>query len=270
MTDPRTPAPATGYRLERFELRPSERLLLRSGEPIRIGGRAFDMLLALAERADRVVGKRELMDVVWPRLVVEENNLQAQIVALRKLLGPAAIATVPGRGYRLTLAVEALRAPRAPDASPESAQPVAAETTKPAPSRHNLPRSVEALIGRDRELSQLQGLVAEHRLITVTGPGGVGKSRLVIDASWASLERFADGVWLVELAALADGGLVPSAITAALGIAVPPPAEPLATLTRQLGERSVLLVLDNCEHVIDAVAATLDAVLSAAPTRTRS
>jgi predicted ATPase/DNA-binding winged helix-turn-helix (wHTH) protein len=251
---------APSYCFDRYELRPGERVLLADGAPVRLGGRAFDMLVVLAERHDRVVSKHELMDLVWPNLVVEENNLQAQIVALRKLMGPAAIATVPGRGYRLTLAVAIKEAPPAVSASP---QPMPASTL-PA-SRHNLRRSVEALIGRESELTQLQTLVAAHRLVTVTGPGGVGKSRLVLDAAWTLVNAFPGGVWLVELASLADSALVPSAITAALGIAVAPSQDPLTALTTQIGDGALLIVLDNCEHVVDAVASMLEALLSAAP-----
>lgn len=254
MTDP---SPAPSYRFERFELRLAERVLYADGQPVKLGGRAFDVLAALVERCDRVVGKRELMDLVWPKLVVEENNLQVQVMALRKLMGPTAIATVPGRGYRLTLAVEA------PGTSPDAAAELP-PSPRPA-NRHNLPRSVEALIGRERKLSQLLELIASHRLVTVTGPGGVGKSRLVVDAAWACVDRFADGVWLVELASLADSSLVPSAITTALGISVPPSADPRAELVRQIGDRKLLIVLDNCEHVIDVVASLLDAVLAGAP-----
>ena len=95
------------------EIRPAERLLLVGGQPVALGARAFDVLLALAERRDRVVSKNELLDLAWPGLVVEENNLSVQISALRKVLGPAAIATVTGRGYRLALAE-----PRAADRAP--------------------------------------------------------------------------------------------------------------------------------------------------------
>jgi predicted ATPase/DNA-binding winged helix-turn-helix (wHTH) protein len=265
MTDARPPSPAPGYRFDRFELRPAERALRADGQPVRLGGRAFDMLVALVERHDRVVGKHELMDLVWPKLVVEENNLQAQVVALRKLIGPEAIATVPGRGYRFTLAVETAGAPPAVIGPSGAREPAAEPASAPAPNRHNLPRSVETLIGRSRELEQVQELIAAHRLVTVTGPGGVGKSRLVIDAAWASVDRFADGVWLVALAALADPALVPSAVTNALRIAVAPSEEPLAALMQQLGDRRLLIVLDNCEHVVDAAASMLEAVLSAAP-----
>ncbi|MGZ9074179.1 MAG: ATP-binding protein [Burkholderiaceae bacterium] len=257
--------PAQGYRFDRYELWPAERVLLADGVPVKCGGRAFDMLVALLARHDRVVSKSELMDLVWPNLIVEENNLQAQIVALRKIMGPAAIATVPGRGYRLTLGVESVGAPPVDAFSTEHQRSVAELSSAPPQNRHHLPRSVEALIGRERELAQLQTLVAAHRLVTVTGPGGVGKSRLVIEAAWSFVNRFVDGVWLVELAALADPALVPTAITTALGIAVAPSENPLSALTRQLGNGKLLIVLDNCEHVVDAVASVLESVLSATP-----
>jgi DNA-binding winged helix-turn-helix (wHTH) protein len=94
------------YRFAPYLLQPDRRLLAGVDGPLKLGGRAFDMLLALVERRDRTVSQDELMDLVWPRLVVEENNLQVQVMALRKLLGHAAIATVPGRGYRFTLPVD--------------------------------------------------------------------------------------------------------------------------------------------------------------------
>jgi len=263
MPEEQASPPAPNWKFDRFELRPAERVLSVDGQPVKLGGRAFDILVALVERRDRVVSKRELMDLVWPKLVVEENNLQAQMVALRKLMGPAAIATVPGRGYRLTLNVET--AGTLPAVAEAERQRPTAERSSAPPRQHNLPRGVEALIGRDRELAQLLALIAVPRLVTVTGPGGVGKSRLVIEAGWASGARFDDGVWLVELAALSDAALVPSAITAALGIAVPPAVDALPTLVRQLGDRSLLLILDNCEHVIAAVASVLEAVLAATP-----
>jgi len=104
-------------RFGNVEVRPSTRELLLDGIPAKLGARAFDVLLALVERRDRVVGKNELLEVVWPGMVVEENNLQVQVSMLRKLLGPQAIATIPGRGYRFTLKPEYLAVrPAAPSA----------------------------------------------------------------------------------------------------------------------------------------------------------
>jgi DNA-binding winged helix-turn-helix (wHTH) protein len=147
-----------------FEVQPGARQLLVEGVPAKLGARAFDVLLALIERRDRVVGKDELLDLVWPGLVVEENNLQVQISALRKLLGPHAVATIPGRGYRFTVLLGA-----------DEAAPAAASTTTP----HGLPQQRTRFIGRERELNELRGMLAGGaRLVTVTGAGGSGKTRL--------------------------------------------------------------------------------------------
>jgi DNA-binding winged helix-turn-helix (wHTH) protein len=93
---------ARSYRFGQVEVKPSERQLLVEGRPAAVGARAFDVLLALIDHRDRVVTKDELLDMVWPGLVVEENNLQVQVSTLRKVLGAQAVATVPGRGYRFT------------------------------------------------------------------------------------------------------------------------------------------------------------------------
>ncbi len=96
----------TVYRFGRFELQPTRRQLVADGRPVGLGQRAFDVLHALVQRRERLVTKSELLDIVWPGVVVEENNLQVQISALRKLLGPQAIATIPGRGYRFTAVID--------------------------------------------------------------------------------------------------------------------------------------------------------------------
>lgn len=143
---------STGYSVKEFEIRPAERrVLTRAGEVLPIGARAFDLLLVLIEQRDRVVGKDELLSRVWPGVVVEENNLTVQISALRKLLGAEAIATVPGRGYRFTMAVsEPL--PAASATAPAAAKAPSAESPPPAgrPSIAVLPfevRSEDVAIG---------------------------------------------------------------------------------------------------------------------------
>ena len=138
-------------------------------------------------------------------------------------------------------------------------------TIVPAIARDNLPRNLPALIGRDRELAQLRALIAANRLVTVTGSGGVGKTRLVIEAGAACLGEFVAGVWLVEFASLADASLVPSAVTSALGMEVPATRTPAEVLVSRLREQQILLVLDNCEHVVGAVATLLESLLAAAP-----
>jgi predicted ATPase/DNA-binding winged helix-turn-helix (wHTH) protein len=236
----------------RFMIRPAERRLLLDGKPVVLGGRAFDLLLALTERRDRVVSKNELLDVVWAGRVVEENNLQVQISTLRRALGPQAIATVPGRGYQFT-------------AVPEGAQ---AGGTALAPaairdrSQDNLPESTSTLYGRDGDLAALLTLLGSHRLVTLTGAGGIGKSTLALAVARAERERWDDGVWLIELAPVADPALVPAVVAQALGILLAGRKAPRDEVADALRSRKLLLLLDNCEHLLVAVTEFADTVLA--------
>jgi non-specific serine/threonine protein kinase len=137
---------APAYRFASFELRPKQRQLLADGHPVALGDRAFDVLLALVERGGQLVTKDELLALVWPNLVVEENNLQVQVSTLRKVLGVGAIATVAGRGYRLTLEIE--------PASESSSPPVA--------KRHNLPQLLTSFIGHEDDLDEYAILLARR------------------------------------------------------------------------------------------------------------
>lgn len=253
-----------------FRLVPDQRLLTVDDKPLKLGGRAFDTLLALVERRDRTVSKHELLDVVWPRLVVEENNLQVQIVALRKLLGHPAIATVPGRGYRFTLPVE-VEGPRSDDrsaatgsvataAAPEAAASVAREPS----SASNVPNQRGALYGRDDDMLRVQALLAPHRAVTIAGAGGVGKTRLAQAVAGAARNEFPGGVCWVELAAVADDALVPAAVAHALGMQVGDGRDATEAVLSMISERRLLLVLDNCEQVLKGVSAFVDAAIAAA------
>jgi predicted ATPase/DNA-binding winged helix-turn-helix (wHTH) protein len=245
------------YRFDRYELRPGERVLLADGNPVKLGGRAFDMLVALLERHDRVVSKRELMDLVWPKLVVEENNLQAQVMALRKIMGPAAIATVPGRGYRLTLAVRT-----------EGGAATDFATATPAvapPRRTNLPAHLPPIFGREEDAAALRVLVHEHALVSIVGAGGIGKTRLAQALVAELAGDFPDGAWMVELASLADPALVASAVARVVGISLPAERAPIDVVASVLRTQRMLLVLDSCEHLIDGVVALVDAVRRVAP-----
>ncbi|HEU5293392.1 MAG TPA: winged helix-turn-helix domain-containing protein [Burkholderiaceae bacterium] len=249
----------------RFELQPEQRRLLRDGVPLPIGARAFDVLLALAERRDRLVTKSELLELVWPDVVVEENNLQVQISSLRKLLGPEAIATVPGRGYRFVARLRDL-----PAVPPHPAEPSGVRGSEPSPSMPvpaattNLPATIPALLGRDDGLHLLGALVESHRLVTVVGAGGIGKSRLAQAVAHARIGCWPDGVWIVELSGLADSELLPHAVAQPLGLNVPE-GDAFHALADALAQREMLLVLDNCEHLVDPVATLVDCMLKAAP-----
>jgi predicted ATPase/DNA-binding winged helix-turn-helix (wHTH) protein len=236
---------------DRFTIRPAERRLLVDGKSAELGGRAFDLLLTLVEQRDRVVGKNELLDLVWPGRVVEENNLQVQISALRRILGAQAIATIPGRGYRFTVVPQSAQA-----LAPASASMATADR-----SQGNLPESASILYGRDDELAALLALLRSHRLVTLIGAGGIGKSTLALAAARAERGRWDDGVWLIELAPVADPALVPVAVAQALGIQLAGQKEPVDEVADALRSRRLLLLLDNCEHLLAAVTKFADTLL---------
>jgi len=235
-----------------FRLDPVRRVLLNDGVPVRIGPRATSLLLVLVERRRSVVSKAELFDLVWPGLVVEENNLQQHISALRKLFGPQAIVTVPGRGYLFALAPEGepltALGPAPDPAAKLDVVPAAAPPMRPTPLPANVP-----LIGRETERGELLACVRAHAVVTVVGPGGIGKTRLALAVAHACQADFAGGVWLTDLSVLTDGGQVAATVAHALGIVLP--AEPAAvgahaaTMAAALRGQDLLLVLDMCERL---------------------
>src|SRR5215207_9105281 len=186
-----SPAPegSGGIAFGRFRVLPHRRELLADGQPVKLGGRAFDVLLALIEARGAVVSKDALMTRVWPDRIVEENNLQAHIVALRKAFEAERdlIRTVSGRGYQFTGEISLLQA--RPDERADAG--VGARESLPAT---NLPQPVSELIGRDDELDEILNLSTAHRLVTLTGAGGIGKTRLSFEAARHLQSRFANGV----------------------------------------------------------------------------
>jgi non-specific serine/threonine protein kinase len=218
------------YRFGAFELQLDERRLLKDGAPVSLRPRALDLLAFMVERAGHLVTKDELLEHVWPRVVVEDAVVHVQVSALRKILGNDSIATISGQGYRFALSV------RKGAALP----------------KHNLPSQLTSFIGREQEIAQLEELVISNRLTTLTGAGGVGKTRLALQVAGKLLDQFVDGVWLVELAALSDAGLVIQSVAQILGIKELP-GKPLSeTLSDHLASKQVLLVLDNAEHLLGA------------------
>ncbi len=252
------------YRFGRFELQSTQRQLVADGRPVGLGQRAFDVLHALIERRERLVTKNELLDIVWRGVVVEENNLQVQISALRKLLGPQVIATIPGRGYRFTAALDG-----AADVGQTPAMaipvPAAMPSSPPVAPQTNLPTELPVLYGRDSDLAALCTLIDAHGLVTVVGAGGIGKSRLAQAVAHAQVGRWPDGAWMVELAGLSDPALLPNAVAQVLHITLTGQGDALEALVVGMARRTALLVLDNCEHMLDAVAALVQAVQKNAP-----
>jgi predicted ATPase/DNA-binding winged helix-turn-helix (wHTH) protein len=226
-----------------FRLFPAQQLLLEGESPVRLGSRARDLLIALIEQAGQVITKEALNARVWPNIVVEEGSLRVHVAALRKALrdgkeGRRYIANVPGRGYSFVGKVVATDEPDpAADAPPE-----------PVP-----PLSMARLFGRAEVVEILSNRLAQQRLITITGPGGIGKTSVALAVADRMGAGVADGVCIVDFAPLADSKLVPTALASALGIGVLS-ENPLPSLMALLRSRDMLIVLDNCEHVIDAAA----------------
>ena len=243
-----------------FRLDLARRELLARGVPVTLGQRALDVLVCLVRRHGQLVTKDELLTEVWPRVVVEENNLQVQISALRKIFqaagdGERYLVTVAGRGYRFVAPVRAPGAAAAADS--------AAGRQRPAPSG-NLPEPLTALIARDAELEALTAQLSAHRLVTLTGAGGVGKTRLAIALGKAMMPAFADGVWFVELAPVGDRQLVLPVVAEALRASVGVMGK-LGDLADALKNRQLLLILDNCEHVLAETSRIVETLLHACP-----
>ncbi len=194
-----------------YRLFPGQRLLLEGDKPVRLGSRALDMLIALVEHPGEVVGRDELMARVWPNTHVDEGNLKFQISALRRTLGGGNryLLNVPGRGYSFVAPVA--RAEEAGTAAPEPPQ---------TENAHNLPALLTRLIGREDTVDRLADRLPRQRLLTIVGPGGIGKTSVALAVAEQLIPAYEHGVWLIDLAPLRDPGLVPSALADALGLQI--------------------------------------------------
>jgi predicted ATPase/DNA-binding winged helix-turn-helix (wHTH) protein len=242
-------------RVGRFELYPSERMLCAAGKPIELGARAFDMLLVLVEHQGRLVSKTTLLERVWPRLVVDENNIPAQVASLRRVLGVGAIRTVQGFGYRLGLEVVRPGSSEQPAASPGTLR----EDLPPQHSaqRRTWPNRLGPLVGRDADVCAVREALGRSWLVTIVGIAGVGKTRLAQEILAAEAEMSGVEVAWVSLAPLTDVQSVPSAIALALGLSLADGINGFTALHQAIQGMSLLLVLDCAEHFADALATPL-------------
>lgn len=225
----------------------------------------FDVVRCLLENAGRVVSKAELLDSVWGTRFVSESALTSRIKAARRALGDdgrqqRVIQTVHGRGYRWVASLDSIDAETA-------SEHVAANSRAHGRDRRgrDLPTSLTPFVGRERELATLVEAMARHRLVTATGPGGVGKTRLALAAASTCDRHYRDGVAFTDLVEVSEPGMVIDAIAASAGVAEGAHLDRRRALHGALAERECLLVIDNCEHLITAVRSAVEELLLACP-----
>ncbi|MFM0643274.1 winged helix-turn-helix domain-containing protein [Paraburkholderia bryophila] len=238
-----------------FTLQFPQRALMKDGEPVRLGSRALDILVVLVESAGALMPTRELCDRVWAGNVVDEGALRVHLSALRKALGDGVdgiryIVNETGRGYRFAVPV-----------SKSSAGPVAAV---PPSGARTLPVKLARVIGREEVIAGLTDQLPERRLLTITGPGGMGKTTVALAIAHRFAEQTGTRALFVNFAPVSDTSNAASTVASAVGVAVST-GDPIPDLIRMLADTPVLLVLDNCEHLIDTVAELAEQLLQGAP-----
>jgi predicted ATPase/DNA-binding winged helix-turn-helix (wHTH) protein len=256
------------FRFGDFDLDVSSYELRFQGRAVQIERRPMDLLVMLVERRGQLVSRRDIVELLWGQdvFVEVEPGVNTVIWKIRGALGdssanPRFVETVSGRGYRFVAPVEVMAQP-IPQAS---ASPVAVREPLPDTRPHNLPAELTSFVGRRMELLELPGVLAAARLVSLTGAGGVGKTRLAVRLASKLVAEFRDGVWLVDLAPLSAPDLIVQTIATTLGTREGPQRPARDALLDSLRTRQLLLVLDNCEHVIGACAELVEAVLRHAP-----
>lgn len=244
---------AVGERLAfgEFELAPTARALWRAGAVVKLGSRALDILIALATRPGEVLSSDELTRIVWRGAAIDESALRVHMSAARKALGEGDryIATVPGRGYSFVVAVERrFISPKTPE-------------TPLKPER--LPPELANIVGRREVIETLSDEVRRHRIVTLAGPGGIGKTTVALAAARRLVGEF-DAVAFVDLAPIGDGRQLSAAVAAALGLNLRPGQDVVETIAAAAEGLGVLLLVDNCEHLIGSAALFVEALVGRA------
>jgi predicted ATPase/DNA-binding winged helix-turn-helix (wHTH) protein len=255
--------PKVIYQCGQLEIDVTRRELRVRGVTAPIGGRAFEIIEALVQAAGELVTKDDLMERVWPGAIVEESTLFVHISAVRRALGPerGILKTVARRGYRLLGTWKVVG-----DIQPiDQLGSHPAETAATPTFANNLPAAGINLIGREQAVRELQDRLSAYRVVTLTGPGGIGKSRLALEVARRVLAEGHGDVWLVELAALSDPNLVPAAVATSLGLRTGTADLSPKVVAHAIGQRTLLLLLDNCEHIVDAAARFAEAVVHLCP-----
>jgi predicted ATPase/DNA-binding winged helix-turn-helix (wHTH) protein len=250
------------YASDGWEIDLARRELRLRGAPVPLGSRAFEIIEVLVQAAGELVNKNDIMVRVWPGAIIEDNTLQFHISAIRKALGSdrAMLKTVSGRGYRLL----------GPWSVQQDKKSVDARDREPGRTsvrqyRTNVPVAASALIGRATAAHRVRGLLSAYRLVTLTGPGGIGKTVLALEVARSLFPSFQGDVCLVELGSLTDPYLVPSAVAGVLDLQLGGGEISSESVARAIREKNLLLVLDNCEHVIDAAARLAETIMRLCP-----
>ena len=240
-----------------YRIYPGQRLILEADRPLRLGRRSMDILLILLEHAGHVVSKQQLIARVWPKSVVEDTNLRVHMTALRKALGDGQagqryIVTVAQRGYSFV--------------APFSLEPIeqSSEGDSTEPRGHNLPVRRTRMIGRQALVDSVMTQLARQRFITLVGPGGIGKTTAALRVAEQLIGHYRDGIRLLDLAPVNDPLMITGHLATLLDLALHDD-EPMGSLASFLRERQMLLVIDNCEHLLDAIAPLCESILRAAP-----
>jgi predicted ATPase/DNA-binding winged helix-turn-helix (wHTH) protein len=239
-----------------FLLHSRQKLLLEGEQPVRLGNRAFDILLALVERPGEVVGKVELINRVWPNTFVQEDNLRVQIALLRKALrdgrgGARYIKNIAGQGYCFVAPVSYSERPRE------------VAGASPATPLTNLPVRLTPAVGRESIIGEIADQLPLRRFVSIVGAGGIGKTTVALAVAERLAGSYRHGVCFVDLAPLADSRFVPSALGSVLGLSIVTD-NPTPDLVSFITDREMLIVFDNCEHVVEAVVLLAEALLKGA------
>jgi predicted ATPase/DNA-binding winged helix-turn-helix (wHTH) protein len=242
-----------------YRLNSAERYLERDGGAVVLGSRALDILITLLERPGDVLSRQELTARAWPGLVVEEGTLRVSIAGLRRALGDGIdgaryIVTVPGRGYCFVAPVAR---------SGDQVIGNAAVATH-SPRASFLPARLMRMVGRSDAVRVLAALLVTSRFVSIVGPGGVGKTTVAVAVAHDLLDAFAGAVVFVDFGALTNPSMVPGTFASILGVSMQSD-DPIRSLAAHLHDKRMLVMLDNCEHVIDAAAHLAEIIFAAAP-----
>ena len=252
MSDPRGTVLSFGP----FELSTETRLLTNGAKVVPLGGRAMDLLIVLVEQATKVVGRRTLIERVWPNRGAEQVSLRVHISALRKALdqsdpGRRYIANVPGRGYSFVV--------------PVTSRPPQTAGDLKLSSRPRTPARLMRMLGRKDAVVAIQMKLTQQKFVTIVGPGGIGKTTVAVAVAHEMSPIFDGHVHFVDLSALAGAPLVAPAVATSLGVSVQANNVVPALIDRLQG-RPTLIILDCCEHLVDGASAVAEELIRRVPT----